>query len=117
MAANLEDQNIPAEKRRATRYPIEAPVAVRKRNGEVVRATSVNVSASGILLHVEHPARFHLGEEVSIQFDSEHDADKPLSTWGVGRVVRVDQVRSAVQLDAGTFHHLPSDGGECADDG
>jgi hypothetical protein len=102
------------DRRKAPRYPIEARMTVRKANGEAVLATSVNVSSSGILLAVEQSSRFEMGEQVTVEIDLPDDPEKAFSVWGVGRVVRVDTQRSAIQLDAGSFHDLRL-GGECAD--
>lgn len=109
-------KNSTEDRRRAPRYPIEARVTVRRSTGETVLATSVNVSSSGILLHVEEPSRFEVGEEVSVELDLPSDHDQPLPVWGIGRIVRLDVQRSAIQLDAGSFHDLEIPGAECAID-
>jgi hypothetical protein len=106
----LSMENLPEERRRALRYPIEARVIVSKTDGETVLANCVNVSSSGILIEVEQPSRFQIGEEVTVELDLPNDADKALSVWGVGRVVRVDAQQSAIQLDAGSFHDLQASG-------
>jgi hypothetical protein len=103
-------ENLPEERRRAPRYPIEARVIVSKTDGETVLANCLNVSSSGILIEVEQPSRFQIGEEVTVELDLPNDADKALSVWGVGRVVRVDAQQSAIQLDAGSFHDLQASG-------
>jgi len=108
----MEDQT--QERRRAQRYPIAARATVRRASGETVSATSVNVSSSGILLQVEEPGRFEIGEEVSVELDLPPDHDQPLSVWGVGKIVRLDAQQQAIQLDAGSFHNLKISGAELA---
>ena len=92
------------EKRKAERYPVRARVSVTRKDGETVSAESVNVSSSGLLLRVEEPFRFRPGEEVTIELELASDEDKPLTSWGLAKVVRVDERLSAIQLSAGTFH-------------
>jgi len=90
-------------KSRASRYPIEAQVSVRSGTGEVFDALSVNISSSGILLNLSRPVHFDVGEELTLELDLPSDPGKPLSIWGYGKVVRVDEENFAVQLSAGSF--------------
>ncbi len=108
-------QDLPDERRRAPRYGMEARVTIHKASGEIVSATSVNISSSGVLLKVS-PDGFKIGEEVTIELDLPNEPEKALAVWGVGRVVRVDSEGSAIQLDAGSFHNLQIRGGRHAGD-
>jgi len=91
------------DRRRAPRYQIDAPVTIRRASGETVSATAVNISSSGMLLHVGEPFQFQIGEEVTVEVELPPDPEKPLSSWGLAKVVRLDGSRSAIQLSAGSF--------------
>jgi hypothetical protein len=98
--------NLPEERRRAERYPIEAHVTVRKQSGETIPATAANISSSGMLLRLAQPFPLRLGDEVTVEVALPDHPDKPLSAWGLGTVVRLDGLSSAVHLCAGSFHPL-----------
>jgi PilZ domain len=91
------------ERRKAPRFPIEARVTVRKVDGESLSARAVNISSSGMLLHIGQPFLFHVGEEVVVEVELGQNRGEGFSSWGIGKVVRVDALRSAVQLFAGEF--------------
>ena len=90
------------DRRRATRYPIEAKVMV-KHSGESIPATAANISAAGMLLHVEQPSRFSVDDEVTVDVELPENLPEPLSTWGVARIVRIDGHHFGIHLSAGTF--------------
>lgn len=96
----------PADKRRAPRYPIEAPVNVQTKSGHRFTATAVNISSSGMLLQMTQPFPLNLGEEVTVEVHLPDAFDKALSAWGLATVVRLDGPHSAVQLSAGSFEPL-----------
>jgi len=96
-------ESSPEERRRATRYPVEARVKVRATSGRVFPATAVNISSSGMLLQMPQPFPLSLGEEVTVEVDLPGSSDKALSVWGLAKVVRLDDLHSAVQLSAGSF--------------
>lgn len=91
------------ERRREARYPIEATVIVHKSGGATIRATAVDVSSGGMLLHVEQPSDFSVDEVVTVELELPDDPGKPFAAWGVGRVVRTDGCRCGVELRAGVF--------------
>jgi hypothetical protein len=91
------------ERRKETRYPIETNVAVRMSSGETIHATAVNISSSGMLLHVEQPDTFSVDQEVSVEVELPDDPGKPFSAWGVARIVRVEDCGFGIHLRAGTF--------------
>jgi c-di-GMP-binding flagellar brake protein YcgR len=91
------------DKRREPRYPIEAEVIVH-RNGEDLTAHAVNISASGMLLTLEPPSSLRLDEEVSVDVELPDDPSKPLSSWGIGKVIREDRGSFAIQIFAGMFN-------------
>jgi len=88
------------ERRRASRYAIEAWATVQNAQGEIFSATVIDISSSGILLHVGEPAPLRLGDEVTVEVELPDDLDKALSVWGLAKVVRLDGLRSAIQLSA-----------------
>jgi hypothetical protein len=96
---------IDVERRKSPRYPIEARVVIHQGTGEPVSGAAVDISSSGMLVHLDRPIPFHLGEEVTVEVELPPHSGKPFSPWGIGRVVRLDGERSAIQLCAGTFSH------------
>jgi PilZ domain len=100
------EQN-PVERRTAVRYPVEAQVIVRRSSGDTVHATAVNISSSGMRLHLDRPCPLSLDEEVTVQVALPEYPDKPFSAWGVGRVAYVDGSGAGIQLYAGHFDPLP----------
>jgi c-di-GMP-binding flagellar brake protein YcgR len=91
------------ERRRATRYPMEAKVIVYKSGGEAISATAADISAGGMLLNVERPSEFRMGEHVTVDVELPDRPGMPFSAWGAAIVVRADGCRYAIQLQAGTF--------------
>jgi hypothetical protein len=99
-----------SDKRREPRFPIEtgATVEVQKR-GEIVNATTVNISGCGVLLQFEIPTYLAVGDPVVCEFAVTHEPDRPLPCWGVGDVVRVDGCQVAVDFKAGGLAPLESE--------
>jgi len=85
------------ERRRANRFAIKQPVKlVQPISGS---ATTVNVSACGLLLRLTPEFDVHIGDEIKLQFTR---ADRPEPLNLAGKVVRVEQrpksVRVAINL-------------------
>ena len=100
------------EKRREPRYPIQAGASVTvNKSGLITRATTVNKSGSGVLLHFEEAVQLALGDQVTCEFQVSHDADKPLPYWGVGHVVRVEGCCIGIEFKAGVLCELESESG------
>ena len=92
------------ERRRETRYPLEAKVIVRRQNGEVLAVRAHNISASGMRLHLgDQPGALARGEEVTVEVELQGHADKAFSAWGLGRVAYVDAAGAGIQLYGGHF--------------
>src|ERR1035438_6323468 len=91
------------ERRTEARYPIEAKVIIRKNSGETIPATAANISGGGMLLHVEQPSKFRIGEAVTVQVELPDNPDKPFVSWGLARVVRFNDSYFGIQLSAGVF--------------
>jgi len=92
-----------AERRRAPRYRINTRVIIRNERGEPIPAVVVDISSSGMLVHLDRPNPFQIGEAVTVEVALPHRVDAPLSPWAIGSVVRLDGERSAIQLHAGSF--------------
>jgi hypothetical protein len=91
------------ERRKETRYPVEARVTVHKRGGGTVSAIAANISSAGMLLHVEQPLDFCEGEAVTVEVELPDNPGAPFSAWGLATVARIDRSMFAVRLQAGTF--------------
>jgi c-di-GMP-binding flagellar brake protein YcgR len=91
------------ERRREFRYPVEAEVILRKKDGESIHATAVDISSSGMRLHLPERCRLILYEEVSVEVQLPECEDKPFSSWGLGRVAYLNGNRAGIQLFGGKF--------------
>lgn len=90
--------------RQERRFAIEIGAAVEVSNsGRAVRAKTINVSGSGVLLEFEEPVRFLVGDLVSCDFNIPRPTQNPLPRWGSGKVLRVEGRRIAVEFNAGWF--------------
>ena len=85
-----------SDKRKEQRYPLGAEAIVVRKTGERVHAFTVNVSGSGVLLALESPA-LAVGDEVRCGIQLYEN--KPPQSGGVGKVVRVDESRVAIDFD------------------
>src|SRR5271168_5243810 len=84
-------------RRNAERYQINTPVIIRRVCGDSVSALAIDISSSGMLVRLDPPIPFELGESVTVEVELAQHTDKPFSPWGIGRVVRVDTETCAVQ--------------------
>jgi hypothetical protein len=93
----------PGDRRKETRFPIQADAIVHTSSGKTIPATATNISSFGMLLHIEAPSILILDEQVTVEIELPDEPDKPFSSWGVARVARVDGDHFGVQLYGGTF--------------
>jgi hypothetical protein len=99
-----------SKKRTEVRFLIEAGATIEvTKNGQTIRATTVNMSAGGVLLHFEEPVELEVGDQVICEFRVSHEADESLPNWGLGNVVRVEDCRAAIKLKAGGLSPLESE--------
>jgi hypothetical protein len=92
----------PTENRREARFQIQAGATVELHNkGQVVKATTVNMSGCGVLLQFAGPLDLVVGDEVICDFKLSKGVDDPLPRWGLGTVVRVDSALVAVDFRGG----------------
>ncbi|MGB8012508.1 MAG: PilZ domain-containing protein [Terriglobales bacterium] len=96
-------------RRRELRFMIEAGATVEVvKCGQTFRATTVNMSGCGVLLHFEKPAVLVVGDEVVCEFKIEDDVEETLPYWGVGTVVRIADLDVAIDIKGGGFSRLDS---------
>lgn len=97
--------------RREPRFIIEIGAAVEVNNsGRPVRATTINVSGSGVLLEFEELVQFPVGDAVFCDFNIAGQAENPLPCWGWGKVVRAEGRRIAVEFKAGCYEAVVAEG-------
>ena len=97
-------QNQGPDRRREPRYYVGAPAVLRRPGGvETYSAVALNASSGGILLQLTGTQPFQVGDEVMCELALPDSAEQPLASWGIGRVIRVDNGQAAIELDAGTF--------------
>ena len=83
---------------------MEAEASISSKDGgEPVPATTINVSGSGVYLRSERPTGLTVGDEVSCDLNVGKGSEDTLPSWGLGRVVRVDDKGTAVELTAAIF--------------
>ena len=90
------NKRVDPNKRKEQRYPLGAGAIIERKTGERIRAFTLNVSGSGLLLALPAPV-FLIGEEVRCGIKLYED--KPPQSWGVGKVVRVDDRCVAIDFD------------------
>ena len=94
-----------SNRRREPRFEIGAPAKLqREGSSEVFSAITINVSTSGVLLQMTSPCDFKAGEKLICEIALPDDVDKTFASWGFGRVIRVDQSQTAIELTAGVFN-------------
>lgn len=93
----------PVERRKETRYPMEAEAMVHTSSGRAIPATATNISSFGMLLEIDQPAKLSVNDEVTVEIKLPDDPGKPFSSWGVARVVRIDGSCFGIQIYGGTF--------------
>ena len=86
-----------SEKRRENRYLLATEAILKRKTGEQVLAFTLNVSGSGVLVALRHPI-LHVGEEIRCAIRLYED--KPAQSWGIGRVVRVDDSQVAIAFES-----------------
>ncbi len=73
------------DRRRETRYPIEAEATVElRREKDTIPATTVDLSESGVFLRFKAPVQLAVGDEVTCEFKVRHGPDKALPLLGNG---------------------------------
>ena len=100
-------ENKLTERRREIRYPSEAQVALMKKDGQVIRATAVDISSSGMRVRFGNQCPLAVDEELTVDVELPDQPDKPFSSWGVGRVAYVDGGDAGIQLFGGRFDPEP----------
>ena len=91
------------DRRRASRFPSGAHAMIHRKRRDPVTATVVNISTSGMLLHLDEPGSFQLDEPVTVEVEDPGHSEQAFSSWGIGIVVRVEPELSAIHLRAGIF--------------
>ena len=95
------------ERRREARYPVEAKVMVRRNGGPPIPAVAVDISSSGMRLRPCQSCPLDLDDEVSVEIELPDLPDKPLSSWGFGRVAYKGERGVGIELYGGRFDPLP----------
>ena len=99
MAANFQD----GDRRKEVRYPVQAQVIVRTKDGAAVHATALDISSSGMRLRFAGLCPLARGEEITVEVELPEWPDKSFSAWGVGRIAYVDGNGAGIQLLGGQF--------------
>lgn len=88
----IDDPN----RRKEPRHALCATAILERKTGHRLIGSTVNVSGAGVLLDLTQKPDLALGEEVGCSI--ELYAGKPAQAWGVGKVVRVDDCRIAIEF-------------------
>ena len=100
-------ENKGIERRKEIRYPAEAKVTLRKKDGEVIRAIATDISSSGMRLRFAGACPLTLDDEVTVDVELPDCPDKPFSAWGLGRVAYIAPGYAGIQLFGGRFEPEP----------
>jgi len=66
------------EKRKEPRHHVKKDATIQVcRNGEAVKATTLDISPRGMLLELKNPVELRIGEEVACETTVSHDSAKP----------------------------------------
>ncbi len=96
------------ERRKETRYPVQAKAIVQKKNGETIVATAVDISSSGMRLRFDRRCPLQVDEEVTVDVELRERPNQPFSAWGLGRVAYINERGVGIQLLGGQFDPLPA---------
>jgi Tfp pilus assembly protein PilZ len=92
-----------SERRRETRFSAGAQAILRRREGgDTYSAMTLDISTGGLLLALS-PNPFAVGDELLCEIALPDAPDQAFASWGVGRVVRVDDSKAAIELKSGVF--------------
>jgi c-di-GMP-binding flagellar brake protein YcgR len=100
------ETSIPAERRRADRFPIEREMHYRvlnKRSEESGNGKTVNISSSGILFATEEALPLGRRVELSISWPAQLNGKCPLKLVARGRVVRFEKGLVAIEIQQYEF--------------
>lgn len=100
---DLSDQAL--DRRREPRFAIGARAVLknRKDKSRTCPAVTLNISAGGLLLQLNEPCLFEVGDDVECEIALTDDPEQAFASWGIGRVIRVDRLNAAVELSSGIF--------------
>lgn len=94
----MNDQRV--ERRKEARFSVPAVASAAPQGGsDMGKATAVNMSAGGVLLRFDHPVSLAAGDRIECNILMADEAERPLSYWGLGRIVRAEGCSVAVELD------------------
>jgi PilZ domain len=82
--------------RKEVRYTLQLHAILQRNTGESILGSTVNASGSGVLLEIALPPDLRLGERVCCSM--ELYAGKAPQEWGVGRIVRIEGSRVAIEF-------------------
>jgi Tfp pilus assembly protein PilZ len=92
------------DRRREPRFSIGAQAVLRMQgDSKTYAAVTLNVSTGGLLLKVTESNPFTVGDNVECEIALPDAPQEAFASWGVGRVVRIDESGAAVELRSGIF--------------
>jgi len=89
-------QHESVNKRKETRYPVDTQAILERKTGEQLSAATLNISGSGMLVNLARAPDLRLGEELLCSVLLYQD--KPLQSWGLGTVRRVEGSLVAIEF-------------------
>jgi hypothetical protein len=98
----IEASDVSSDRRREPRFSIGVPAIIR-RGGDAYPATTLNICAGGVLLKLAEVSPFKVDDRVVCEIALTDIPEQAFASWGVGRVVRVEETRTAVELKSGIF--------------
>lgn len=92
--------------RQESRYDFTARALLERSNGEAIPGSTVNISGGGLLVIVNADTGLVVGE--TVRCGVELYAGKPLQSWGMGRIVRVQNSLVAIDFRSAEGEGCPS---------
>ncbi len=96
------DNGLSTEHIEPGRVPVRAFVH-RPANGDTITATAVRITNDGVILQFEKACALKLGEEVICEIVLQNQQRKAVPSWGLGRVVHIENDRTALEFYAEVF--------------
>jgi len=94
----------PPDRRSEPRFAIGADARLRRQgDGRAYAAITLNVSTGGLLLRFSESNPCRVGDDVECEIALADAPQQAFASWGVGRVVRIDESSAAVVLRSGLF--------------
>ena len=93
-----------SDRRKEARFTIGASAVLRRHQAaEAYPAVTVDIAPTGVRFRLSDVNPFSSGDAILCEISLPDCPDQAFAVWGVGRVVWVDQLEVALDLETGVF--------------